>query len=158
MEPKNVLAVIAPHVGGRDVGAALAAHFDGRARVTVVESTDEDPWLRPASGGRDHHAVLRRTDPERLTRWPASPETARWRREAADFAVEPHEGRRTTDMETWFHLPGADASAPPRWKTALVTGCAVYPFPLLLNRLVTPRLSGRCRCGRWSSPASSPPC
>ncbi|MFE0191084.1 2-hydroxyacid dehydrogenase [Streptomyces sp. NPDC059008] len=40
---KNVLAVISPHVGGRAAGAALAEVFPGRARVTVVETTDEDP-------------------------------------------------------------------------------------------------------------------
>ncbi len=40
---KNVLAVISPHVGGRAAGAALAGVFPGRARVTVVETADEDP-------------------------------------------------------------------------------------------------------------------
>ncbi|MFG2289751.1 2-hydroxyacid dehydrogenase [Streptomyces sp. NPDC048595] len=40
---KNVLAVISPHVGGRTAGAALAGVFPGRARVTVVETADEDP-------------------------------------------------------------------------------------------------------------------
>ncbi|WP_407288760.1 2-hydroxyacid dehydrogenase [Streptomyces sp. BP-8] len=40
---KNILAVISPHVGGRAAGAALAEVFPGRAHVTVVETTDEDP-------------------------------------------------------------------------------------------------------------------
>ncbi|MGA5166767.1 MULTISPECIES: 2-hydroxyacid dehydrogenase [Streptomyces] len=40
--PKNVLAVVAPHVGGRAAGAALASLLPGDARVTVVESADED--------------------------------------------------------------------------------------------------------------------
>lgn len=40
---KNILAVVSPHVGGRAAGAALASVFPGRARVTVVESADEDP-------------------------------------------------------------------------------------------------------------------
>ncbi|MFG2092349.1 2-hydroxyacid dehydrogenase [Streptomyces sp. NPDC048612] len=40
---KNVLAVVSPHVGGRAAGAALSGLFPGRARVTVVESADEDP-------------------------------------------------------------------------------------------------------------------
>ncbi|MFF3908036.1 2-hydroxyacid dehydrogenase [Streptomyces sp. NPDC001848] len=39
----NVLAVVSPHVGGRQAGAALATVFPGDARVTVVERTDEDP-------------------------------------------------------------------------------------------------------------------
>ncbi|MFI7404103.1 2-hydroxyacid dehydrogenase [Streptomyces sp. NPDC049541] len=41
--PKNILAVIAPHVGGRTAGAGLATLFPGEANVTVVESADEDP-------------------------------------------------------------------------------------------------------------------
>ncbi|MFK0259734.1 2-hydroxyacid dehydrogenase [Streptomyces angustmyceticus] len=40
---RNVLAVVSPHVGGRAAGAALAGLFSGQARVTVVETTDEDP-------------------------------------------------------------------------------------------------------------------
>jgi phosphoglycerate dehydrogenase-like enzyme len=69
MEPKNVLAVIAPHVGGRDVGAALAALFDGRARVTVVESTDEDPAALAAT-----HVIMTALGPvtgEHIARAPA---------------------------------------------------------------------------------------
>ncbi|MGW1750700.1 2-hydroxyacid dehydrogenase [Streptomyces sp. NPDC002092] len=41
--PKNILAVIAPHVGGRAAGAGLATLFPGEANVTVVEAADEDP-------------------------------------------------------------------------------------------------------------------
>ncbi|MFI2187695.1 2-hydroxyacid dehydrogenase [Streptomyces sioyaensis] len=40
---KNVLAVVSPHVGGRTAGAALTGLFPGLARVTVVETADEDP-------------------------------------------------------------------------------------------------------------------
>jgi phosphoglycerate dehydrogenase-like enzyme len=42
-DPKNVLAVISAHVGGRTAGAGLATLFPGEANVTVVEATDEDP-------------------------------------------------------------------------------------------------------------------
>ncbi|WP_405593737.1 2-hydroxyacid dehydrogenase [Streptomyces sp. NBC_01092] len=40
--PKNVLAVISPHVGGRAIGAGLATLFPEDANVTVVEAADED--------------------------------------------------------------------------------------------------------------------
>ncbi|MGW7266220.1 2-hydroxyacid dehydrogenase [Streptomyces sp. NPDC054842] len=50
---KNVLAVVSPHVGGRTAGAGLAAVFPGRARVTVVEATDEDPVAL-----REAHVVI----------------------------------------------------------------------------------------------------
>ncbi|MFJ9539550.1 2-hydroxyacid dehydrogenase [Streptomyces sp. NPDC101225] len=41
--PQNVLAVIAPHVGGRTAGAGLATLFPAEAHVTVVETAEEDP-------------------------------------------------------------------------------------------------------------------
>ncbi|RPE46297.1 glyoxylate reductase/D-3-phosphoglycerate dehydrogenase [Streptomyces sp. Ag109_O5-1] len=41
--PKNVLAVIPPHVGGRTAGAGMASLFPADAQVTVVESAGEDP-------------------------------------------------------------------------------------------------------------------
>ena len=40
---KTVLAVVPPHVGGRQVGAVLAAAFADRAEVTLVEDTGDDP-------------------------------------------------------------------------------------------------------------------
>ncbi|MFC9961618.1 2-hydroxyacid dehydrogenase [Streptomyces nigra] len=40
---REVLAVVPPHVGGRGVGAGLAALLPGDAHVTVVEAADEDP-------------------------------------------------------------------------------------------------------------------
>ncbi len=40
---RNVLAVVAPHVGGRAVASGLAALFPAEAHVTVVEAADEDP-------------------------------------------------------------------------------------------------------------------
>ncbi|MFS8197839.1 2-hydroxyacid dehydrogenase [Streptomyces sp. CWNU-52B] len=50
---RNVLAVISPHVGGRSTGAALATLFPAHARVTVVESADEDPVAL-----REAHVVI----------------------------------------------------------------------------------------------------
>src|SRR5690349_1139527 len=40
---KHLLAVVPAHLGGRSMGAGLAAGFTDRAEVTVVESTGEDP-------------------------------------------------------------------------------------------------------------------
>lgn len=50
---KNVLVVISPHVGGRSGGTGLATLFPKEARVTVVESADEDP-----AALREAHVVL----------------------------------------------------------------------------------------------------
>lgn len=50
---KNVLAVVSPHVGGRAAGGALAQVFPGQARVTVVETADEDPTAL-----REAHVII----------------------------------------------------------------------------------------------------
>ncbi len=42
-QPPLILAVIPEHVGGRALASGLAGTFEGRARVAVVERTDEDP-------------------------------------------------------------------------------------------------------------------
>ncbi|MFE0516228.1 2-hydroxyacid dehydrogenase, partial [Streptomyces sp. NPDC058964] len=51
--PRNVLAIVPPHMGGRASGSALATLFPGTARVTVVEAVDEDP-----AALREAHVVI----------------------------------------------------------------------------------------------------
>ncbi|MBG0827518.1 phosphoglycerate dehydrogenase [Planomonospora sp. ID67723] len=53
MSLKNVLVAVAPHVGGRQAGSALGALFPGQAKVTVVETLDENPEAL-----REAHVVL----------------------------------------------------------------------------------------------------
>ncbi|MGI5460544.1 2-hydroxyacid dehydrogenase [Streptomyces sp. CA-249302] len=67
--PKNVLAVIAPHVGGRTAGAGLATLFPGEANVTVVEATDEQP-----SALREAHVVITALAPVTAEHLAAAPE------------------------------------------------------------------------------------
>ncbi|GGO90183.1 antibiotic biosynthesis monooxygenase [Wenjunlia tyrosinilytica] len=98
-------------------------------------------WLRPESESRDHYAVLRFADPQRLSDWMASPERAEWQDRLEGIAVETSRYQDTTGMETWFHLPGSPAPSPPRWKMVVVTFCAVYPLSMLLGWLVTPEVA-----------------
>ena len=67
--PKNVLAVVAPHVGGRGAGAGLAAVFPGEAHVTVVEATDEDPRALRAA-----HVIITALAPVTAEHLAAAPE------------------------------------------------------------------------------------
>ncbi|WP_432041182.1 2-hydroxyacid dehydrogenase [Streptomyces cadmiisoli] len=69
--PRNVLAVIAPHVGGRTTGAGLAQLFPGDVRVTVVESADEDPVAL-----RSAHAIITALAPVTAEHLAAAPELA----------------------------------------------------------------------------------
>ncbi|MFJ8630575.1 2-hydroxyacid dehydrogenase [Streptomyces sp. NPDC093568] len=67
--PKNVLAVVSPHVGGRGIGAGLATLFPEDARVTVVETADEDP-----AALRSAHAVITALAPVTAEHLAAAPE------------------------------------------------------------------------------------
>ncbi|MGW0812201.1 2-hydroxyacid dehydrogenase [Streptomyces viridiviolaceus] len=67
----NVLAIVAPHVGGRAAGAGLATVLPGEARVTVVESADEDP-----AALREAHVVITALAPVTAGHLGAAPELA----------------------------------------------------------------------------------
>ncbi|MDF3289548.1 2-hydroxyacid dehydrogenase [Streptomyces silvisoli] len=67
--PRNVLAIVSPHVGGRAAGTALAAVFADRAQVTVVEAADEDPKAL-----REAHVVITGLGPVTADHIAAAPE------------------------------------------------------------------------------------
>ncbi|MDN3026797.1 NAD(P)-dependent oxidoreductase [Streptomyces sp. S.PB5] len=66
---KNVLAVVAPHVGGRTAGAGLAALLPDGTRVTVVEEADEDP-----AALRSAHVIITALSPVTAGHIAAAPE------------------------------------------------------------------------------------
>ncbi|MFI6567282.1 2-hydroxyacid dehydrogenase [Streptomyces sp. NPDC050534] len=70
-DPKNVLAVIAPHVGGRTAGAGLATLFPTEADVTVVEAADEDP-----AALRRAHVIITALAPVSAEHLAAAPDLA----------------------------------------------------------------------------------
>ena len=70
-DPKNVLAVIAPHVGGRTAGAGLATLFPTEANVTVVEAADEDP-----AALRRAHVIITALAPVSAEHLAAAPDLA----------------------------------------------------------------------------------
>jgi phosphoglycerate dehydrogenase-like enzyme len=69
--PKNVLAVIAPHVGGRAAGAGLATLFPTEADVTVVEAAEEDP-----AALRRAHVIITALAPVSAEHLAAAPDLA----------------------------------------------------------------------------------
>ena len=106
---------------------AQAAHFPGYQSVT---------WLRPETGSRLYHAIVRFNDSSSLTDWMRSETRATWQTKVTGIATEVDPRLTTTGMETWFSLPRTPVHPPSRWKMALVTGCAVYPLVPLLDFLV----------------------
>lgn len=97
-------------------------------------------WLRSEGEGNRYHTVVRFTSAHLLAKWLHSPERAQWIRQLKGIATK--EVARSTGMETWFSLPGQAVSAPPKWKMAVVTFCAIWPISILFDGLVAPSILG----------------
>ncbi|MBB1257630.1 antibiotic biosynthesis monooxygenase [Streptomyces alkaliterrae] len=109
----------------------VASTFHGQQGVT---------WLQPEGEGRRFHAVVRFADTESLERWMGSAERAEWHDRLDGIARPAHPHLTTTGMESWFTVPDGVARPPARWKMALTTLLAVYPFALLHTWQAAPRL------------------
>lgn len=105
-----------------------AAGFPGHLGAT---------WLRAEGMRHRYYTVLTFADEDRLSDWLESPERKVWLDDLNGIATA-HRHHPTTGLETWFSLPGEAVPAPPRWKMALVTFCAVYPLSLLFQAFLTP--------------------
>ncbi|MGW5214209.1 antibiotic biosynthesis monooxygenase [Streptomyces sp. NPDC004051] len=103
-----------------------AAAFTGHQGVT---------WLHSEDGSHRYHAVVRFADTESLDRWMTSPQRAAWQDRVKPYGHPAHPKLTTTGLETWFDIPNGAARPPARWKMALVTILAVYPFALLYDGL-----------------------
>jgi antibiotic biosynthesis monooxygenase (ABM) superfamily enzyme len=83
--------------------------------------------------------LLRFASQEGRDRWRAAADVEALMTRGAGFvaATEPIE---RTGLETWFALPGSPAAeaAPPQWKMALVTWCALVPQVVVLAKLIPP--------------------
>ena len=97
-------------------------------------------WLRSGGDGSRYHTVVRFTSARLLAQWLHSPERAQRIRQLNGIATK--EVARRTGMETWFSLPGHAVSAPPKWKMAVVTFCAIWPISILFDGLVLPSVLG----------------
>ena len=45
-------------------------------------------------------------------------------------------------METWFSLPNQAVPAPPKWKMAVVSFCAIWPISILFDGFDAPAILG----------------
>ena len=119
-------------------GTSMAEHFDGFLGAGWVRSGDED-W----------HMLYRFDTRAHLDAWERSSERIRWLRSAADL-VEHRRTEYRTGIEGWFDEPDTrtvhdpaestrpTASAPPRWKQAMVIWVAFFPTSLALAYLLAP--------------------
>jgi antibiotic biosynthesis monooxygenase (ABM) superfamily enzyme len=88
--------------------------------------TASDPWT----------LVYRFDTAAHLEGWLSSKERETWVARADAMAEDGHTHAAFTGMEPFFALPSSTTGAPappPKWKMALVTGCAVFPTAQLLG-------------------------
>jgi antibiotic biosynthesis monooxygenase (ABM) superfamily enzyme len=89
------------------------------------------------SEGERAFVLLRFATPADRDAWHASPVVTAVMTRGAEFVAGSPPIERT-GLETWFALPGRDAaaSAPAKWKMALVTWCALLPQIVILSFVV----------------------
>jgi uncharacterized protein len=113
------------------IGAA--SQFAGHLGVEV---------FRPehASGG-EYRIVYRFDTAEHLRAWLDSHERAVWLERAEPHVIGPMRTQFLTGLETWFTLPGGQATPPPPpYKMALVTWITIFPLITLVVVVLGPVL------------------
>jgi antibiotic biosynthesis monooxygenase (ABM) superfamily enzyme len=111
-----------------------ATRWPGHLGASVLHEPGS-PW---------YHLVYKFLDRDRFRAWVESDERNRWLGRVEPLTEDEHgELQQTTGLETWFDLPGPDATPrrpPPRWKMWLVSLIAVYPLVVLFQWLLGPRV------------------
>jgi len=94
------------------------------------------------AGNGDYFILLRFATHAERERWEGAPAVRELFRRGDALATSSDGPVAKSGLETWFTLPGLPAprSAPPAWKMALVTWCALLPQVLLLGVILPPGL------------------
>lgn len=115
-------------------GIRLAERFPGFLGAGYVRpDTDSETW----------HMLYRFADPDALMTWEQSPQRAWWRSSASGLGVVESRVEKRTGIEGWFDEPlsietiesSGAATAPPRWKQAVVIFLVFYPLSVVVNWL-----------------------
>ena len=110
-------------------------HLPGQLGVHILRPV-------PGSGSREYGILRRFENAEARDEFYRSPLFEEWKQKVAGLVEGEPRYERLSGLETWFTLPGQRAIVPPpRWKMALVTLLAVYPFSMVLGITV----------GNWTS-------
>jgi antibiotic biosynthesis monooxygenase (ABM) superfamily enzyme len=132
--PLKLVLTLRAHHGER---AALDAWI--RELLATATETGSLQGSSVLSDADRSFVLLRFATPAERDLWRTTPEVEALMARGAGFvaATEPIE---RTGLETWFALPGSPAAdaAPPKWKMAIVTWCALLPQVVVLA-LVVPK-------------------
>ena len=116
-------------------GSALAERFPGFLGTG---------WVRPSADSDEWHMLYRFDSSESLAGWEASSQRTWWLDSAQGLVGESLRERRT-GIEGWFDPPqeyaaedlSAPATAPPRWKQAVMIWTAFFPLSLAMGVLLS---------------------
>ena len=116
-------------------GSSLAERFTGFLGTG---------WVRPGAGSEEWHMLYRFDSDASLAAWEASAQRAWWLGSAQGLVGESRRELRT-GIEGWFDPPlrhdvedlRPEASAPPRWKQAVMIWTAFFPLSLVAGLLLS---------------------
>lgn len=115
---------------------AESLHLPGQVGVHILRPA-------PGSGSREYGLLRQFEDAGARDAFYRSPLFEGWKDKVAGLVEGEPRYERLSGLETWFTLPGRRAIVPPpRWKMALVTLLAVFPYSLLLGATVARWIGG----------------
>lgn len=116
------------------VGESL--HLPGQLGVHILRPA-------PGSGSREYGLLRQFENAVARDEFYRSTLFEEWKKKVAGLVEGEPRYERLSGLETWFTLPGQRAIVPPpRWKMALVTLLAVFPFSLFLGATVAKWIGG----------------
>jgi hypothetical protein len=110
-----------------------AASYAGHQGVTIIP---------PPASSREYVIVYRFDSADHLRAWQTSPARRSLIAESTDLAEAPPEERELLGTDGWFAVPGGRVVHPPaRWKTYLLSLCAIYPTLTVMVIVAQPLLA-----------------
>ena len=110
-----------------------AASYAGYQGVTIIP---------PPASSREYVIVYRFDSADHLRAWQTSPTRRSLIAESTNLAEAPPEERELLGTDGWFTVPGGRVVRPPaRWKTYLLSLCAIYPILTVIAIVGQPLLA-----------------
>jgi antibiotic biosynthesis monooxygenase (ABM) superfamily enzyme len=109
-----------------------AVLYTGHQGMTIIP---------PPASSREYVIVYRFDSADHLEAWRRSPVRQLLIAESTELAETPAEERELSGIDTWFAVPGGRVVRPPtRWKTWMLSLCAIYPILTVMVIVAQPLL------------------
>ena len=98
----------------------------------------EEVFRAEGAGVVEYRVVMRFASQAQLDAWQDSGILRGWAKRARARALARPAVARVNGLEAWFTLPDRAGTAPPKWKTAVLSAVAIYPIISVIPATLAP--------------------